>query len=63
MEDYPDCMRCDGTGWLEPIGPCSDGSYVTSRPCGNCDGTGKDIRRLNPVPDDWGALPGRFWPR
>jgi hypothetical protein len=24
---------CDGEGWLEPIGPCSDGSYVSSRPC------------------------------
>ena len=27
------CKRCDGTGWLEPIGPCSDGSYITSRRC------------------------------
>lgn len=27
------CRRCNGTGWLEPIGPCSDGSYITSRRC------------------------------
>lgn len=30
------CSRCDGGGWLEPIGPCVDGSYVTSRPCPEC---------------------------
>lgn len=35
------CKRCGGTGWLEPIGPKEDGSYITSRPCGNCDGDGK----------------------
>jgi hypothetical protein len=29
------CKRCSDTGWIEPIGPCSDGSYITSRPC-NC---------------------------
>jgi hypothetical protein len=27
--------NCDGRGWLEAIGPCSDGSYITSRPCPN----------------------------
>jgi hypothetical protein len=36
----PKCMRpqrknCDGTGWLDAIGPKSDGSYITSRPCPN----------------------------
>ena len=31
------CDRCKDTGWREPIGPCSDGSYVTSRPCTACD--------------------------
>lgn len=31
------CNRCQGTGWLEPIGPKSDGSYITSRPCPQCD--------------------------
>lgn len=35
----PKCDRCDGTGWLEPIGPKSDGSYITSRPCPKCDST------------------------
>jgi len=29
------CGRCDKDGWLEPIGPCRDGSYITSRPCPN----------------------------
>lgn len=24
---------CDGQGWLEAIGPCADGSYITSRRC------------------------------
>lgn len=33
----PPCERCGGTGWLEPIGPKSDGSYITSRPCPKCD--------------------------
>src|ERR1700753_2060726 len=33
----PKCDRCDGSGWLEPIGPKSDGSYITSRPCPKCD--------------------------
>ena len=28
--------RCGGEGWLEPIGPCADGSYITSRPCPRC---------------------------
>lgn len=36
-----DCPRCKGEGWLEPIGPCADGSYITSRPCSKCDGFGK----------------------
>lgn len=27
--------KCDGEGWLEPIGPKSDGSYITSRRCYN----------------------------
>ena len=30
------CERCSGTGWLDPIGPKSDGSYITSRPCPRC---------------------------
>lgn len=30
------CDRCDGSGWLEAIGPKSDGSYITSRPCPKC---------------------------
>ena len=34
------CLRCKGTGWLEPIGPCADGSYITSRPCPDCKGLG-----------------------
>jgi hypothetical protein len=34
----PECLHprrkdCDGRGWLEAIGPHSDGSYITSRPC------------------------------
>jgi len=37
----PQCGRCGGTGWLEPIGPKSDGSYITSRPCPRCDGHGR----------------------
>jgi hypothetical protein len=28
---YP---KCEG-GWLPPIGPCRDGSYITSRRCPN----------------------------
>ena len=28
---------CDGSGWIYPIGPCADGSYMTSRPCQNDD--------------------------
>lgn len=35
------CDRCDGSGWLEPIGPKPDGSYITSRPCPRCDATGR----------------------
>lgn len=35
------CPSCDGTGWHEPIGPCSDGSYITSRPCELCRQTGE----------------------
>lgn len=27
------CDKCSDTGWREPIGPHSDGSYTTSRPC------------------------------
>jgi hypothetical protein len=34
--DPPPCGLCDGTGWLEPIGPKDDGSYITSRPCPRC---------------------------
>jgi Zn-finger nucleic acid-binding protein len=34
------CPRCNGEGWLEPIGPCADGSYITSRPCPKCRGDG-----------------------
>lgn len=29
----PACKRCNDSGWLEPIGPCADGSYISSRPC------------------------------
>lgn len=32
---HPKRENCDGAGWLEPIGPCADGSYITSRPCSN----------------------------
>lgn len=32
------CPHCKGTEWLEPIGPCADGSYITSRPCTFCHG-------------------------
>jgi hypothetical protein len=35
------CARCKGTGWLDPIGPCDDGSYITSRECSSCRGTGR----------------------
>lgn len=28
---------CYGNGWLEPLGPYRDGSYMTSRPCPNDD--------------------------
>ena len=36
----PICKRpkrkdCDADGWLEAIGPKSDGSYITCRPCPN----------------------------
>ena len=38
----PKCEQCGRDrygkcedGWLPPIGPCSDGSYITSRPCPN----------------------------
>lgn len=31
----PQLKKCDGTGWMEAIGPCSDGSYMTSYPCSN----------------------------
>jgi hypothetical protein len=31
----PKKPNCDGEGWLEPIGPKSDGSYITSRRCWN----------------------------
>ena len=31
----PQRKDCDGNGWLEALGPCRDGSYVTSRPCSN----------------------------
>lgn len=37
LPDEPRCGRCNGTGWLEPIGPKIDGSYITSRPCPRCD--------------------------
>jgi hypothetical protein len=32
----PPCERCGGTGWLDPIGPKADGSYITMRPCLRC---------------------------
>lgn len=35
--DPKPCKRCNDTGWLEPIGPKPDGSYITSRPC-SCGG-------------------------
>jgi len=31
----PQRKKCDGDGWMEAIGPCEDGSYMTSRPCLN----------------------------
>lgn len=31
----PQRNSCDGKGWLEALGPYSDGSYITSRPCPN----------------------------
>lgn len=34
------CSRCNGEGWLDAIGPKSDGSYITSRPCSTCNGNG-----------------------
>lgn len=27
------CGLCNDTGWCEAIGPCRDGSYITSRRC------------------------------
>lgn len=48
------CKRCNDTGWLEPIGPHSDGSYITSRPC-SC---GLDRRPDNSGLDDGPFLPG-----
>jgi DnaJ-class molecular chaperone len=36
--DEKKCERCDGKGWVEPIGPKEDGSYITSRPCPQCRG-------------------------
>jgi hypothetical protein len=30
----PKRANCED-GWLPPIGPCSDDSYITSRPCPN----------------------------
>lgn len=30
----PKREKCED-GWLPPIGPCSDDSYITSRPCPN----------------------------
>lgn len=39
LEKVP-CPHCKGTGWLEPLGPYSDGSYCTMRPCPKCDGDG-----------------------
>lgn len=36
LKEYGSCERCGGTRWLEPIGPKSDGSYITSRPCPRC---------------------------
>ena len=40
MSDLKKCDKCDGEGWLDPIGPCSDGSYITMRPCPRCRGDG-----------------------
>jgi DnaJ-class molecular chaperone len=40
------CPRCHGEGWLEPIGPCADGSYITSRECPRCRGDGKVSKPL-----------------
>jgi hypothetical protein len=42
------CARCDGEGWIEPIGPHSDGSYITSRPCPRCGGRGRAWVNLVP---------------
>jgi hypothetical protein len=30
---HPKREDCDGKGWLAPLGPYRDGSYITSRPC------------------------------
>lgn len=38
------CERCNDTGWRDPIGPCADGSYVTSRPC-NCEAYDNWVRK------------------
>jgi hypothetical protein len=40
------CPRCGGSGWLEPIGPRSDDSYITCRPCPRCHATGYTVARL-----------------
>lgn len=36
IEEDEGCQRCGGTGWLDPIEGL-DGSYITSRPCLQCD--------------------------
>lgn len=36
IERHYDCEICQDTGWREPIGPCSDGSYITMQPCRHC---------------------------
>lgn len=45
------CDKCRGEGWLEPIGPHSDGSYITSRRCLSAAGMGfstSSTRRARP---------------
>lgn len=52
----PPCPRCAGSGWLDPIGPCPDGSYITSRPCPDCD-TAQPLLGASPT-GALNALPG-----
>ena len=44
-----ECDRCCGEGWLPAIGPYPDGSYITTRECPTCRGTGKVSAPNNPA--------------